>query len=140
MRSFILPLPLAVVLFVVGAAAQESGGKPATRAGMNERCRQMMSMHDSMMAEMKAMDASLDQKIAAMNAAKGEARVNAMAAVITEMAAQRKQQRETMSGMRDQMMTHMSGHMAQSGGAGGRQAMIECPMMKGAREMHAPSK
>ena len=49
--------------------------------------------------EMKAGDARLDEKLAAMNAATGAEKVDAIAAVVNELAAQRKALREKMAGM-----------------------------------------
>lgn len=49
--------------------------------------------------ELAALDARLDGLVAAMNRAKGEARIDAMAALLTEMAAQRKTLREKLEGM-----------------------------------------
>jgi hypothetical protein len=102
---------------------------------MGDHCKQMMTMHNQMMADMKAMDAGLDQKVTAMNAAKGNAKVDAMAAVINEMATQRKQMMAKTASMRDQMMAHMGEHMAQSDGPAMRQSMAQCPMMKSMKEM-----
>ena len=67
-----------------------------------------MAMHSQMMADMKTMDAKLDRMIASMNAATGTARVDAMAAVINEMASQRKEMMMKMTGMEGQMMEHMA--------------------------------
>lgn len=142
----ILPvLALAAALTASGALAQQSQPKarkqPASgHSGMmsgktGDQCKQMMAMHSQMMADMKAMDASLDQKVAAMNAAKGNAKVDAMAAVINEMATQRTQMMAKMSGMQDHMMAHMAGHVAQSGATAMRQSMAQCPMMKGMKGM-----
>jgi outer membrane protein TolC len=58
-------------------------------------------------AERKAMDASLDLKVAAMNAAKGRAKIDATAAVINEMVSQQKQMMAKMMGMHEQMMKGM---------------------------------
>lgn len=140
--SRILPvLTLAAALAAGTALAQQSqpkaGKQPSgTQTGMmsgnmGDRDKQMMTMHTQMMADMKAMDASLDGKVAAMNAARGNAKVDAMATVINEMATQRKQMMAKMSSMRDQMMAHMGEHMAQSGSPAMRQSMAQCPMMKG---------
>jgi len=57
-------------------------------------------------------------------------KVDAMAAVINEMATQRTQMMAKMSGMQDQMMAHMGEHMAQTGSAAMKQSMAQCPMMK----------
>jgi hypothetical protein len=141
MKLKVLPLiVLAAALGTTGGLAQQNQPKPAEPpAGapsammgpeMGDRCKQMMAMHNQMMADMKAMDASLDQKVAAMNAATGQAKVDAMAAVINEMASQRKQMMAKMTGMRDQMMAHMGEHM-HSGSTAMRPPMMPCPMMKG---------
>lgn len=60
---------------------------PATAA----QCREMM-------ADLKAMDGRLDEKLAAMNAAQGEARMDAMAALLNELVTQRKTMHEKRAG------------------------------------------
>ncbi len=72
----------------------------------------MQQMHQKMMAEMAAMDQKLDTLISQMNAAQGQAKVDAMAAVITEMVNQRKQM--------EQHMSSMMGMMGQRGMMGGQ--------------------
>lgn len=134
-------LAFAAAVTATGVLAQQSepktGNQPGngqsgmTSGNMGDRCKQMMTMHSQMMADMKAQDATLDQKVAAMNTAKGNAKVDAMAAVINEMASQRKQMMAKMSNMRDQMMAHMGEHMSQSGSTAMRPSMAQCPMMKG---------
>jgi len=137
-------LALAAALTASGALAQDSqpkAGKPSSAKGdmmsgkMGDQCKQMMAMHTQMMADMKAMNSSLDQKVAAMNGAKGNAKVDAMAAVINEMATQRTQMMAKMSGMQDHKMAHMNEHMAQSGSAAMKQSMAACPMMQGMKGM-----
>jgi CII-binding regulator of phage lambda lysogenization HflD len=138
--TYVLAIALVAGLTTTALGAQQSQSKAGTqpKAGqtgmmsrnMADHCKQMMSMHSQMMADMKAMDTTLDQKVAAMNAAKGNAKVDAMAAVINEMASQRKQMMSKMSGMQDQMMAHMGEHMAQSGTPAMHQSMAQCPMMK----------
>ncbi len=142
--SQILPvLALAAALTASGALAQDSqskAGKPSSAksgmmsGNMGDQCKQTMTMHTQIMAEMKALDSSLDQKVAAMNGAKGNAKVDAIAAVINEMSTQRTQMRAKMSGMQDHMVAHMGEHMAQSGAAM-KQSMADCPMMKGMKGM-----
>ncbi len=96
----------AVALMAGGAFAQDNGSK----AGMPGGNMQMMAMHNQMMTEMKAMDASLDVKVAAMNGAKGRDKVDAMAAVINEMVSQHKQMMaKMMMGMHEPMMKDMKG-------------------------------
>ena len=105
--------------------------RPQARAGetgqqMPEMCRQMMARHEKMMAEMKEAQARLDQKVSAMNAATGNAKVDAMAAVINELVSQRKQMHSMMPQMPQDMMAHMGSHMQR----GGAQSMSQCPMMR----------
>ena len=74
--SRIVPvLAIAAALTTSGALAQQSQPKAGKQPGsgqsgmmsgnMGDRCKQMMTMQNQMMADMKAMDASLDQKVAA---------------------------------------------------------------------------
>ena len=74
---------------------------------MIEHHKKMMAEHDKMMNEM---DARMQEKVAAMNAAKGDQKVEAMAAVINEMVAQRQQMREFMKKMREERMEHWKEH------------------------------
>ena len=53
-------------------------------------------MHAAMMEQMRAHDAKLDELVTAMNAAKGEAKVDAIAAVVNELVAQRNTRRAHM--------------------------------------------
>ena len=65
----------------------------------------MMKMHEQMMAEMKASDAKLDQLVSEMNSATGEARISAIAQVVTELARQQKTMHGRMGSMHEQMMS-----------------------------------
>lgn len=87
----------------------------------------MMAMHKEMMAKMEAMDSKLDDLVKKMNTAKGSKKVDATAAALNELVAQRKQMREHMMAMQPEMMKHMMEHMQ----AGMTKGMMECPMMKG---------
>jgi hypothetical protein len=75
------------------------------------RMADMMQRHQQMMAEMKASDQKLDELVRAMNAATGDAKITAMAQVVTELA----RQQQAMHG-RMAMMDHMS--MGMMGGKG----------------------
>jgi hypothetical protein len=67
----------------------------------------MMRMREQMMAEMKAADARLDALVRDMNAATGNARIDAVAAVLNELVQQRKAMHERMG----KMSEHMTGGM-----------------------------
>ena len=97
--------------------------KPA--ADMSAKCKAMMANHEKMMADMKAADQRLDGLVAKMNAASGQAKVDAAAVVVTEIVTQRKSMREGMMTMHEGMMSHMTEHMH-----AGPQSMAMCPMMK----------
>jgi hypothetical protein len=65
---------------------------------------EMMKMHEQMMAQMKMSDAKLDALVKDMNAATGEAKINAMAAVVNELVRQNQATHERMGQMHQQMM------------------------------------
>jgi len=78
--------------------------------------------HECMMMaqQQKQMDAKLQGLVDTMNKATGPAKVDAMAAVINELIAQR-------TAMRDQMQEMMMHHMPSEGQ---EHSMEDCPMMK----------
>ena len=73
----------------------------------------MMKMHEQMMAEMTAGDAKLDALVQAMTSATGAGKVDATAAVVSELVRQQKA-----------MHTHM-GQMHQQMTMGGRGMMMK---------------
>lgn len=102
---------------------QQTPAKPS--ADMSAKCKAMMAEHERMIAEMKAADQRLDELVTKMNAAAGPAKVDATAATVTEIVAQRETMRDRMMGMHQRMMSHMMEHMQ-----AGPQSMAMCPMMK----------
>jgi hypothetical protein len=92
---------------------------------MSAKCQAMMADHQKMMAEMKAGDERLDGLMAKMTAASGQAKIDATAAVVAEMVAQRRTMQGMMK-MQEGMMGHMMEHMQAGSGS-----MAMCPMMKG---------
>jgi hypothetical protein len=102
---------------------QQETTKPA--ADMSAQCKAMMANHEKMMADMQAADQRLDGLVAKMNAVSGQGKVDATAAVVTEIATQRKTMREGMMRMHEGMMSHMMEHMQ-----AGPKSMAMCPMMK----------
>jgi Spy/CpxP family protein refolding chaperone len=111
------------------AQKMEMPGKPGM---MDEKMMEesMMAHHKEMMAKMDAMDARIDDLVKSMNAAKGSKKPDAVAAVINELVAQRKQMREQMMAMQPEMMKHMMAHMRMGMMKGMEDAMAKCPMMK----------
>ncbi len=131
MKTLTLALALAATLMLGGGAltlAQQSThdqhkAAAAQKAPSMAMCKQMMADKEKSMAHMKAMDTKLDGLVAQMDNATGESKVDAIAAVVKELASQRKSMRSMMEGMHMKMMGHMTQHM-QSGKMGA------CPMMK----------
>ena len=99
----------------IGAAALVQGQgttTPQAQPGMQD----MMKMHEQMMAEMKGNRAKLDALVQQMNTASGNAKVDAIAVVVTELV----RQQNTMSERMGQMHEHM---MSGRGVMGGRNTM-----------------
>jgi len=90
------------------------------------KCADMAKMHDAMKEKMAAMDTKLDGLIETMNASKGSAKVDAMAAVINELVAQRGVMRDAVMSMQPMMM----GHMGNGTMKGASEGTWNCPMMK----------
>jgi len=107
-------IALAAVIGTTTALAQEAappaphGDMPGKMAGMNHQRTKMMAMREKMMADKKAMDAKMDLKVAAMNAAVGTAKTDAIAGVLNEMVFQQKQMMANMDTMCKQMMENMA--------------------------------
>ena len=68
--------------------AESMDGKGRMKHGPNQ------PLHPGMRARMQAHDARLDELVAVMNDAKGEAKVDAIAAVVNELVAQRRTRRD----------------------------------------------
>jgi hypothetical protein len=86
---------------VVAMAQQEGSTAQQPQPGMQG----MMKMHEQMMAEMKANRARLDALVTEMNSASANAKVDAIAAVVTELVRQQTAMHERMGQMHEQMMT-----------------------------------
>ncbi len=111
-------------------------GKPDGSAqegheGMMQKCKEMKAAHEKFAADLKAMDAKLEEKLAAMNTAKGDQKVTAMGEVINELVSQRKEIHSRMTAMHGCGMCPMMQQHAGEGRQGGM--AMGCPMMK---QMH----
>ncbi len=100
--------------------------KTGMAAKMPEHCAMMMQMHQKKEASTKAQDVKLKGLMATMDKASGDQKMKAMAAVISELVAQRTTRQEMMGNMQSQMMGHMMEHMQ----SGDKTSMMQCPMMK----------
>jgi hypothetical protein len=90
------------------APPPQSGMMQDKMAGKGDQSTKMMAMREKMMADMKANQEKMDLKVAAMNAAEGTAKTDAIAAVINEMVLQQKQMMANMDTMCKQMMDNMA--------------------------------
>ena len=93
---------LSLVTDVAAQAPSSQGSQPREQSSPNMQ--DMMKMHEHMMAEMKAADSRLDALVKEMNAASGDAKVNAVTAVVTELVRQHKSMHERMGQMHEHMM------------------------------------
>lgn len=100
MRSFDLSTSVA-------AQSASKSAQPREQAPWNMQ--DMMKMHEQMMAEMNAADTRLDALVKDMNAATGDAKLNAVAAVVSELVRQQKSMHGHMGQMHQMMMMMMSG-------------------------------
>lgn len=71
------------------------------------------------------MDARLQDQLKAMQSAQGQAKVDAIARVVSMMVEQRSQMHARMMTVNEQMMSHMMSHAGQDAAA-----MQQCPMMQ----------
>ena len=97
----------------VDGGHHQSPAAPAAGPAANAADRQQM------MKMMAADDEKLAGLITTMNAAKGDAKVAAIAAVVNELAAQRTRMQMQMMRMQAGMMDQMMSHMAAMHGPGG---------------------
>ena len=91
----------------------------------------MMAQHQQMMAHLQAMDEKLDALMTTMHQATGDAKVEAMATVLDELVAQRREMVDMVQQHMPMMMHHMEGMQ----GMHGMQGMpmgegMSCPCMK----------
>ena len=107
------------------AATAKAKPQSGMATGMAAKCEAMMADQEEMMTEMNGADQRLDGLVGKMNAASGMEKVDATAAVVNEMVAQRRTVRDGMMTMQHEMMAHMMEHMQ-----AGKDSMAMCPMMK----------
>ncbi len=104
-------------------------GMGAMRGNQSGPCAEMMQARAAARAELAAFDAKLDGLMAKLDAAKGNQRLDAMAAVLHELVAQRKVMRERMESMQQAGMQHAMQHLQMGMMKGLMGAGHGCPMM-----------
>ena len=104
-------------------------GMTETHDAKMQDCQAMMAERQQMHEKMQAMDAKLGDMVDQMQDASGEDKIEALAAVVTELVTQRRQMHEKMWAHHAHMMQHMMTHM-QAMQSGTREGMEDCPMMQ----------
>ena len=133
-----LAMALAFTL-AIWSPGQSQSAEPAemnnpAEAKMMERCQEMKVQKQKMKEEMKAQDAQLTEQITKMNLAPKDKKMDLMAAVLTQMVAQRIAMDARKAKMEEKMMQHMMQHMQL-----GKESMSKCPMMKDMKDMDEKS-
>ena len=134
MKRILGGLALALLLTPALFAQMPAGEKPS----MKPDCAAMMQEHDAMQKHMAEMDAKLQTLVDEMNKAKGSAKVDKTAAVVSELVAQRAMMEKQMMEMHPKMMEHMMAHMQSGMMKGMADSMSGCPMMKEGEKAPAP--
>ncbi|MEX2189883.1 MAG: hypothetical protein WEB33_04190 [Bacteroidota bacterium] len=123
-----------VLFLVLWSPAKAQSSKPAKGKMMMEHCKDMKEQKQKMKEDMKAQDAKLTDRLAAMNGAPEGRKMVLMAEVITLVAEQRITMNARHATMEEEMMKHMMEHMQMGG-----ESMSKCPMMKGMKSMEKKS-
>jgi len=92
--SIVLGLTIVTLSFTSDLRAQ----RPAAAPDGRQDAAQMMAQRQKMMAEMQATQTTLDELVAQMNSATGSAKIDRMAALLTELVAQHKRMSSMMQG------------------------------------------
>lgn len=131
MRTRVFLVLLFTCLFAATGFTAEKGydatKKADKSAAMMEKCQEMGKKHEAMQQKMAERDARLQERVEAMNAATGEEKVDAIAAVINELIEQRQAMHDMMMKMGPDMMRHMMEHMHPDMTD---EMMEKCPMMR----------
>jgi hypothetical protein len=104
MRRLALVTSIALILVAQGGGTHLGLLANVAAQTPSSTMQDMKKMHEQMMAEMKAGDAKLDALVSDMNAAADNAKVNAVAAVVTELVRQHKAMHAHMGRMHRHMM------------------------------------
>lgn len=131
MKTRVLLVLVLTCLFATTGFATEKSDEATKRddksVAMMDKCQEMMEKHEAMQVKMAERDAHLQERIDAMNAATGETKVEAIAAVINELIEQRHAMHDMMMKMGPEMMRHMMEHMHPEMTD---EMMGKCPMMQ----------
>lgn len=126
-----LSVPLYAQTMPMPSAAGPMKPMPGTSGmGAMDKGSKMGDMMQKMQADTKAMDDEMDGLVVTMNQATGSDKMDAMAAVITKMAQQRKMMDQKMAAMQKSMMQGMMGNGMMGGmGSGMKMPPAASPPM-----------
>lgn len=98
-------------LLAAARSPQTQSSTPASPAGQPPQgaMGEMMKRHQQMIADLNAADLKLEELVKDMNAATGDARIAAIAQVVTELVRQQRTMHEHMRTMDQEMMKRMMG-------------------------------
>ncbi len=124
--------PIVACLLVGGAIAGIAQTTTKSPSNSNkpmqmDMCMKMMSEKKAMKEHMKVMDTTMENLVSRMESASTDRKVEAIAATVKEMVAQRIMTNKANAAMEEKMMGHMMSHM--------KSGKMECPMMKGMKGM-----
>ena len=106
-RRWIGATVLTAVVVIAPTFAQSPSQAPHDHEQAAAQKTGMMGQgHQRMMADMKAADDRLQDLMSKMNAATGDEKVNAIAALLAQLVTDQKNMHHHMMGMHDQMMSH----------------------------------
>ncbi len=127
-----LALALALVVWspVQARSDEPAEGKKMMEGKMMEGCKEMKAQKQKMKEDMKAQDTELTERVAKMNSAPEDKKLDLTAGVVTHMVEQRISMNARKAKMEEEMMKHMMEHMQM-----GKESMAQCPMMKGMKDM-----
>lgn len=141
-------LALLLLLGGVGVvASQQTTQSP--NSPMMPSHQMMMDRHQAMTEQMAAAQTRLDSLLADLDSATGKTRIDALIAVVRELANEQHTMRGQMMAMEPEMMQHMASHMmagmhGMHGEAGTMMhnmmgSMAQCPMVQGSTSGSMPA-
>jgi hypothetical protein len=126
-RSIVVCLMVSGALAGIAQTTSKAGTTTPGKSMQMDMCNKMMSDKKAMKEHMKAMDTTMENLVSRMESASTDRKVEAIAATVKEMVAQRIMTNKANAAMEEKMMGHMMSHM--------KSGKMECPMMKGMKGM-----
>jgi len=132
--AFTFAMILLLVLSVRSPADAQSAGVAAKGSAahgtMARDCEEFMGQRRQLIDDMKAQDAELAARLAAMNDAPEESKLSLMAAMLTHMLEEQVALNVRRAAMEEKLMAHMIQHMQME-----RDSITACPIMMGTKEV-----